>query len=251
MFDFNWRKHLQSVLGVDKATFEFLPLAWIWPITVDQGNQVRKPPELGHLPSSQQNNAAFCLLSLPWGRRCRVLQQASLAYNCWDSWMLQGIWGKSRRRGSALSGRRCTKGQARRSPSGRLHQKPEEKEMFFVLVDVSASAVLTLKAFNEYWVSYLRPEVNHGATVDVRLREKSRTRGQIHKVAFVGVCLGRRTPKIRFCWKMIIVEEPSTPHKCLVVCWDRSTWWTSSSRRSLAASWKASSPSSLRWWSTA
>ena len=53
----------------------------------------------------------------------------------------------------------------------------EKRDVFFVL---SSNAVLTLKAFNAYWVSYLRPEVNHGATVDIRLREKSRTRGQIH-----------------------------------------------------------------------
>ena len=44
-----WGKYLQRVLGVDKAALQFLPFAWVWPVAVDQGDQVGEPPELGHL----------------------------------------------------------------------------------------------------------------------------------------------------------------------------------------------------------
>ena len=98
-----------------------------------------------------------------------------------------------------------------------------KKEMFFVFVDVSANAVLTLKAFNAYWVlpsARGEPWCNCRCSFEGKVERKGPD-----PLGCICRCLsGEESTKDKILLKMIIVEEPSTPHKCLVVCRDRSTW---------------------------
>ena len=72
--------YLQRVLGVHKAALQFLPLAWVWSVAVDQGDQVGEPPELSHLQGGQGGHVVYQWS--PSGRRCKALPQGSLTYSC-------------------------------------------------------------------------------------------------------------------------------------------------------------------------
>ena len=174
----------------------------------------------------------------PSGQHCKALQQGSLTYSCWGSWTLQGIWGKSQRRGNAPFDQKSTKDQARRSLWGQLLQRPER--------------IIFWKSLS---ISYFWPEVNHGAAVHIGLGEKAGARTKIHQVGFVSVRLRKkikdwkRKTSWTGKWKWIL-KEPSKRHRSWAACSGRSTLWTSLSKHSSEASWTANSPGSPRWWNT-